>query len=165
MVRVIGPADWALLRDLRLQALKDSPEAFASTYDREDAWLREAWLTRIVNYLWVVAEWDGEAEAVGVARSVRDPRHPRDRYLESMWVKPGFRRQGVARRLVWGLVGHEVRAGACCFLLWVFEGNDGARAAYERMGFVATGHRQVFPGSSRVEERMRLCVDNLGLIP
>lgn len=53
-IREIGAVDWQALRDIRLAALRDAPQAFASTYEREVAfaeahWLR--WIGRCVTFL------------------------------------------------------------------------------------------------------------------
>lgn len=42
-VRATGPGDWELVRDVRLAALRDAPDAFASTYQREAAYTEEQW--------------------------------------------------------------------------------------------------------------------------
>jgi len=37
LVRATTMADWQALREIRLQSLRDAPDAFASTYAREAA--------------------------------------------------------------------------------------------------------------------------------
>jgi hypothetical protein len=43
-IREIGAGDWQALRDIRLAALRDAPQAFASTYEREAAFAEADWL-------------------------------------------------------------------------------------------------------------------------
>ncbi len=77
--------------------------------------------------------------------------------LVSMWVAPAGRGTGAASALIDAVAGWARDGGATELDLWVVEGNDRARRAYERAGFVATGAVQpVRPGEPRMESRMRL---------
>ena len=41
-------------------------------------------------------------------------------------------------------------------LAWALDGNHAARRVYERLGFLATGVRQPFPGApGRIEEQLQ----------
>jgi hypothetical protein len=48
-VRPVQPDDWAALREIRLRALADSPSAFASTLEREQAFDEREWRRRIAD--------------------------------------------------------------------------------------------------------------------
>ena len=48
-VRRAVDGDWRSSRAIRLQALRDAPLAFASTYDREVAFGEEVWRSRIAD--------------------------------------------------------------------------------------------------------------------
>ena len=37
-LRTVGADDWQAMRDIRLDALREAPYAFASTYAQEAAW-------------------------------------------------------------------------------------------------------------------------------
>ena len=43
-IQEIGAGNWRALRDIRLAALRDAPQAFASTYEREAAFTEADWL-------------------------------------------------------------------------------------------------------------------------
>jgi GNAT superfamily N-acetyltransferase len=101
-VRRVGADEWQTLRDVRLRALEDSPDAFATRFD--DARPRpEAWWTD-----WAAASADGDgqamflawegATAVGIVGTFvgQDGR----RWLIAMWTDPGARGRGVGRALV-----------------------------------------------------------------
>ena len=157
-VSPLTPAEWPQLRITRLRALRDSPDAFASEYQREHRWTKEQWLDMFQSALWVVARSGGRV--VGLARSLREPAQPLRRHVESVWVEPRFRRRGITRRLIEGLIERERGAGVNELVIWVLQGNDHARRAYERLGFRPTGERQVLPGGAgRVEERLLLRID------
>jgi ribosomal protein S18 acetylase RimI-like enzyme len=84
---------------------------------------------------------------------------PPDWHLVSMWVRPGARGAGVADRLVGAVMAHASAAGAARVTLWVTVGNDRARAFYQRMGFVPTGRRQMYPraGTTDLDEEELAC--------
>ena len=64
-VRVLGEADWQRYREVRLAALKDSPDAFVSTYEEEADYDEAHWRERMTNAQRLLAEVDGAP--VGVA--------------------------------------------------------------------------------------------------
>ena len=48
LVRATTMTDWPALREIRLQALLDAPDAFASTYVREAAFGEDEWHRRAI---------------------------------------------------------------------------------------------------------------------
>jgi ribosomal protein S18 acetylase RimI-like enzyme len=157
-VRPLSAMEWPQLRMARLRALQESPEAFISEYERESGWSKREWLAMFESALWVVARNRGRI--VGLARSSREAAQPWQRHVESVWVEPHFRRRGITRRLIEGLIEGEHGAGVSELVIWVIEGNDRARRAYERFGFKPTGERQPLPGGGRGEERLLLRIDD-----
>jgi ribosomal protein S18 acetylase RimI-like enzyme len=152
-VRRAVTGDEALLRTVRLEALAESPEAFASTYERELArttadWQR--WLTPGATFI---------AEAGGVPRglvaSALDQADPSLVNLMAMWVHPALRRTGAADALVasvadWAACQHarEVR-------LFVTKANQRAQRFYVRSGFQLTGHETIREKDGLVDLEMR----------
>lgn len=61
-------------------------------------------------------------------------------HVFSMWVEPSARRNGVATRLVDAAARWAGASGAKRLDLWVTQ--PGARAMYERLGFVDDGRRE-----------------------
>jgi ribosomal protein S18 acetylase RimI-like enzyme len=74
-------------------------------------------------------------------------------------VRPEARGAGVADRLVTAVLAHASAAGADQVTLWVATGNGRARAFYQRMGFVPTGRRQMYPraGTTDLDEEEFAC--------
>lgn len=144
-VREAKPDEWELLRDVRLAALREAPDAFASTYDREEPYPEErwrGWLTHeSVMFFPYVA---GVAEPAGLA-GVLVKRGAAQ--LVSMWVRPDARGRGVARALVSAAADWAKARGHDAMYLWVAESNEQARRLYERCGFTATGERQPLPSN------------------
>jgi ribosomal protein S18 acetylase RimI-like enzyme len=142
----VAPAQWQVYRQVRLAALAEAPLAFGSTLDRELGLDEQVWRRRLGSRGTFLA-WAGE-EPAGTATAVPD--NPDDEFavpgawqLVGMWVDPRSRGRGVADLLVDAVADHARAAGATQLVLWVTEVNGRARAFYQRMGFRATGARQL----------------------
>jgi ribosomal protein S18 acetylase RimI-like enzyme len=151
-------ADWEALRQLRLRALADAPDAFASTLEAEMAFPDEVWRQRAEG---------GPASAtfiardsgvdVGLVRVFAEPDVPGRMHLVSMWIDPVYRRRGMARALVALAVRWASERRAREVSLWVADHNTAAGRLYEQLGFRPTGERQPLPSNpARSESRLRL---------
>jgi len=153
-VRTAGAGDWELVRDVRLAALRDAPDAFASTYAREAAYTEEQWRGWFHDrFALFIADLPDRAEPAGLA-GVYD----RDGAagLLSMWVRPDARGRGVGEALMSAAADWARARGRDTLYLWVAEANEPARRLYERYGFIPTGERQPLPSNpARPEIRMR----------
>jgi L-amino acid N-acyltransferase YncA len=152
-VDALAADDWAILRDVRLRALKDAPAAYISTYEDVACWTEAQWRDCFATAVWVVLRSDGRI--IGVASSLRDDERPTERHLESVWVEPGHRRTGALRAILQYLV--DLEPDVEDWLLWVLDGNAEALAVYKRLGFEPTGESQLLnDASGRAEVRFRL---------
>lgn len=150
--------DWEALQQLRLAALADAPDAFASTLEAELAFPAEVWQQRAqggpASATFIAREGGVD---VGLVRVFAEPDAPGRMHLVSMWVDPGYRRQGVARILVARAVRWAAERQAREVILWVADHNTAARRLYERIGFRPTGARQPLPSNpARTESLLRL---------
>ena len=163
VVRRVRPQDGALLKSVRLSALADSPAAFGSSYVAEvdhpdDHWRDRARLgaagESCVTFFAVVGE-----SVIGLVSADRpDPAVP-SADLNSMWVSPAHRGEGVAAALVTAVVDWAHETGLATVELWVTRGNDAAAGLYETAGFHSTGDYQPLPSDPCNDElRMRLHV-------
>jgi ribosomal protein S18 acetylase RimI-like enzyme len=144
-VRRLGPDDWELFREIRLRSLADSPDAFSSTLEREEAFTEDDWRRRLTGPVYAVT--DPGPVAVGGL-------FDQDGVLTvwGMWTDPAHRGRGHARRILDALIAPDVEAE-----LHVNTANAAARTAYERYGFVGTGDLEPLrPGSVQQMERMVL---------
>ncbi|MBO0846393.1 MAG: GNAT family N-acetyltransferase [Nocardioides sp.] len=144
-LRRLGPEDWQDFRDIRLRSLADSPDAFGSTLDREQAFTEAEWRRRLTGPVYVV--FDPHPVAMGgIFDNAGTP------HLWGMWTEPAHRGRGHARTILDALIPPGTRAQ-----LDVNVANASARTAYERYGFVATGELQPLrPGSDQHVELMVL---------
>ncbi len=141
VIRRVAPNEWKLYRQLRLDALRDSPDAFASTLERERAFTRWTWKSRLRFAVSVVVFVDGRP--VGTATLIGDRRLAAGREIVAMWVRPDARGQGIAGQLLANLVEVARADGATRIALWVADGNEAARRVYLAAGFEPTGDRDV----------------------
>jgi ribosomal protein S18 acetylase RimI-like enzyme len=133
----VRPEEWEVLRDVRLRALADAPDAFGTTHAqalaRPDDWWRD-WAQRsaVDAGQAMFLAWEG-AEAIGITGAYGDRR----RFdVISMWTDPAHRGKGVASALLRAALDFT---GDAPVFLSVTEGNERARRLYERHGFVSTG--------------------------
>ena len=137
-IRQLTPGDAALYRSIRLAGLKESPEAFGSTFEAE--FTRPlAWFFNRLSSSEVFGAFL-DAEILGVAGlAVRQgEKEAHKGLLWGMYVRPRARGTGVARRLVEAVIAH---AGPRVELiqLSVVVGNEPARRLYASLGFVEYG--------------------------
>jgi GNAT superfamily N-acetyltransferase len=160
LVRPLRADEWPLLRELRLRALADAPDAFARTHAEEAAAPERMWRDRaaggpdIVTLLATTApEGDGAWTATGMA-TVRLEGEPPGGHLLGMWVDPAHRGTGLAGRLIDHAAAWARERGAGELVLWVVDRNTAARRAYRRAGFQPTGDHQPLPSRPELSESM-----------
>jgi GNAT superfamily N-acetyltransferase len=158
-VRRAKSGDEPVLRELRLEAMKDSPEAFGSTYERETARTTQDWQKWLAPGVTYLLEVDGRAR--GLVAGIRDGTEENVVHLMAMWVHPDFRGKGRADMLVRSVKewADEVRAAEV--RLYVVEQNVPARRCYERNGFRATGRQGVLERNGNIEIEMMWEVSHL----
>jgi len=156
VIRRIRANEGALLREIRLRALADAPDAFGSTFADTAARPPRTWAERAAansegkDSVMCVA--DTGQRWVGLAGGVREPDRPRIPEVVSMWVEPGWRRCGVAGRLLETVIEWASFGGATDIRLWVTEGNAPAIRLYERQGFLFTGEEAPLPSNPGLRE-------------
>jgi ribosomal protein S18 acetylase RimI-like enzyme len=147
------PDDWALVRDVRLAALADAPDAFASTLAEERGQPEAEWRDRVSALPWFLGFQEDQPAGL-IAALPPDAVPDQVWHLVSMWVRPDARGGGLADLLVGAVIEHVRQAGADRVTLWVEVGNDRARGFYRRLGFTPTGRRQLYPraGAADLDE-------------
>ena len=149
-IRLLTCDDWRTVREGRLAALKDAPDAFLTADPHEATWTEGQWRESCDTGDWVVAQLDGRV--VATTRLARQGEYP---YVESVWTAADYRRRGIASELVRQLVKAQRQRRAGEIRVWVFSPNPAAFQFYASLGFEPTGTRQLIDGT-RMEERLRL---------
>jgi GNAT superfamily N-acetyltransferase len=144
---------WQRLRDLRLDALQDAPDAFWATWADESKYGADEWLRFTRSVAWFLAARDGRT--IGLVGALQRDDCPEEREIIGLWVHPTERRKGVAGLLLDAVSGWAGTQGAAVLTLWVAPGNDDAGELYRRRGFSPTGEEAPMPGG-RVGREVRM---------
>jgi ribosomal protein S18 acetylase RimI-like enzyme len=160
VIRPFGADEWPRYREVRLRALRDSPDAYGSLLDVEVGLSDDEWAARLArgvdstSELPMIAECDGAP--CGLAWVRLDDDAPHTAHLYQMWVADDQRRRGVGRALVDAAAAWARVMGAQQLELDVTSNNEAAIRLYEGAGFVTYGERRPLrPGSTLEAQRMR----------
>ena len=108
-LRTVGADDWQTVRDIRLDALREAPYAFASTYAREAAFPEQTWRERATSGSSILAYLPEFGRApVGLVAAIQEI--PSQLELVSMWVRPQARGRQVGSALVEAIVERARRS-------------------------------------------------------
>ena len=137
-IRRLTSADAAAYRDIRLAGLSESPEAFGSTFERENT-QPLAWFCERLRDSHVLGAF-GSKDLLGIAGfRIREGEKERHKgLLWGMYVRPDARKAGVGRQLVEAVIDHG-RDRVEVIQLSVVSGNERARRLYASLGFVEYG--------------------------
>ena len=154
-IRQLEPHEWALIRELRLRALADSPDAFARTLaealgENDAYWVKLAGsVTQPDGQVMLVAELDGRP--VGLAFGLFDRERASTGHVAGMWVDPEARGRGVGRALLESVIAWARSRALDRLELWVTKGNVAAARLYERAGFADTGRRDALASNPALQ--------------
>lgn len=139
IIRRLNSGEADLYRSVRLESLKESPEAFASSYESalersEESWRQQA-----------DASAKGSDRAtfivladrpVGVAALYRNPEKPEEGEMIQVWVSPENRGTNAAAGLMQAIFAWAASNGFQTILAEVTPSNSRALRFYEKHGFV-----------------------------
>ena len=134
-------ARWQEYRDLRIQALKDVPQAFLGTPAEAKEISQKEWQKKIKNMYF--AEVDGKW--VGMIGAYQDEKQKVKHIMNvvSFYVLPDFRGRGIGRALLHEVVDQAKRApGIKKFELGVITTQEAAYQLYLSLGFKKIGTKK-----------------------
>jgi RimJ/RimL family protein N-acetyltransferase len=137
-IRRLTPGDAALYRSIRLAGLKETPEAFGSTFETEVAKPLAWFFGRLSGS--VIFGGFRESRILGTAGFAmrNEEKEAHKGLLWGMYVRPEARGAGVARQLVEAVIAYA-RPRVELVQLSVVVGNERARRLYASFGFVEYG--------------------------
>jgi GNAT superfamily N-acetyltransferase len=146
-IRRLGKGDGALLREIRLRALREAPYAFSSWLEREAGFGQEIWDDRVARSelgetaVFVAVE---DGRTLGTVSGYFAAEEREVATLVGMWVEPATRRRGIGRELVEAVAAWARDSGVRRLRVAVTdcEASRPAAALYLGLGFVETGERE-----------------------
>ena len=154
-IRKLESHEIALHRELRLRALRESPESFRDTAEQVERQPSSYWtdLTRSVTepdrHIMFLA-YEGDA-VVGSIYGLRDRERRDSARIGGTWVAPSHRRRGVGRELVEAVISWAREQGFSHLALWAPSANPAALELYRQAGFKDTGRRKPLRNNSSHE--------------
>lgn len=160
-VRPLEPHEVVLHKELRLRALKDSPNSFGETFADAERRPVSYWenLTRSVtaqgpHVMFLACE--GEA-VQGMTYGLLDQEVADGGRVGGTWVEPSRRGQGVGRSLMNAVVAWARDRDLKQLGLWAPAHEPAAMAFYRQAGFNETGRRRPHPVNPELEILEMLC--------
>jgi ribosomal protein S18 acetylase RimI-like enzyme len=138
VIRRLTSADAAAYRTIRLEALRQDPECFGSTFETENA-QPPSWFAARLDGSTVLGAFRG-ADLKGIVGLLvpQGPKRAHKGMLWGMYVRPAARRAGVGRRLAEAIIA-LARERVELVQLSVIADNTAARRLYAGLGFVEYG--------------------------
>jgi len=155
-IRAVRAGEWRVVREIRLRALEESPEAFGSTFAAERSLPDREWIERTERY----AQGGGSAAFVaetpagwiGFVMARLDEQDRARAGLFGLWVDPARRASGVGMALTKAVIVWAPAQGARTLGLWVVASNSAAVELYRRVGFEETGNSMQMPRKPDLHE-------------
>lgn len=141
----LSPDDWKEYRDLRLESLRESPQAFSGSLEKEEKFTEKEWREKLekANSLksrLLFAKLDGRVVGFLSAVIGDSPKLEHFVLIDTMYVAESARRKGIARKMLLTLLD-EVRnhPEIVKIQLAVTIEQKGAISLYEKLGFKVVG--------------------------
>jgi ribosomal protein S18 acetylase RimI-like enzyme len=150
--RPLSRDEWPLLRHVRLRALHDFPQSFLVEHDEAVTYDRARWQTEFDRGDWIAGHINGKFVCCTGA-TWQPANRPDERYLEYVWVAPGYQRRSVAYKMLTDIIGKLTESGVRTIFLWTLVDGYSASVLYKKLHFNTTNERQELGG--RLWERMR----------
>lgn len=141
LVRLLTEADVVAYRTLRLECLRDHPEAFGSSFEEEQGRSDAEWRARLSDPALPMFGGFVDGAAAGICGLFRETKrkHAHMANFGAMYVRPSARGSGLADALVAAALDYARGSGVEIVLLTVTTGNETAQRLYERHGFRVYG--------------------------
>lgn len=152
-IKPLLPHEWPLLKQVRLRALADAPDAFSTTLAQAQAYTDTDWQERAHRFAHPPPAAARIAYLNGTPCGLMTcyPASPQPTLaapiaeLTAAWVDPVARGQGAGEALAASIVAWAVTQNIRTLQAWVREDNPRAIAFYKKVGFAETSQRLLEP--------------------
>lgn len=144
-IRILNETDAGAYRAIRLEGLKNSPEAFGSSFEEEQHYTVDIFKSRIQSeFAFTFGAFENEALA-GVVTLVKETKiklkHKAS--IFAMYVSPAYRGSGIGKELMLEIIKKAQQMGDIEQLqLTVVSTNQSAKHLYTSLGFSEYGHEK-----------------------
>jgi len=139
-ITTVSPDRWQEYKQLRLEALKNDPIAFATTYNEDNVLPNSEWQDRLHNPYMLFAEHEGILVGMAGALLYKGQCVEHKATIVSVYIKPEYRGQGIATKLMQHLMNCLKSDPKIVHVqLTVNTQNHSAIKLYETVGFKKIG--------------------------
>lgn len=162
-VSLLDPNNWQEYKVIRLEALKENPEAFGSTYEKEVNYSSEEWQARTKDkdiLIFIAKDSIAPIGMVGIHRKVQS--EGVTAHLWGMFVKKNHRGMGIGKRLLQQAI--EVARENKEYSTITLDVNPSQTAAvqlYHLLGFKPSGTRMYRMGDSKDHELLSMKLEDV----
>jgi RimJ/RimL family protein N-acetyltransferase len=143
-IREVEAEDLATFKEVRLEALLNHPEVFASVYEEEMNDSDEKWLARIAaadgrSSITYLAYVDGQPAGMAGIFCGFSPKNKHSGTIWGVYIRPKYRGQGIATRLLEACASWAREGAMRVLKLNVVTTNTAAIKCYSNYGFQVYG--------------------------
>ena len=152
-VSLLTPDEWERLRQIRIRALKENPEAFGANLTEVMNQSKEVWLKLYEKEDYLVASSDGQDVGMLYIEVLKGD-HGATCWIGGCWTDPNFRGIGVMRSIFDYIDKHAPEKGWQRQGLGVWADNLVAINSYKSLGFYFAGEKMLGNTSGKYFQHM-----------
>lgn len=148
-IKQLGADDWHIWKNFRLEALKNSPESFGSSYEEELNWTNSDFQNSLTKSDIFGVFVDNSLISCAGFYSLNSAKTKHRGVIWGMYTRPECRGQGIASALIQTIINHA-KSRVDQLHLTCVTSNLGAVAFYQKQGFKIYGEE---PNSLKIENQ------------
>ena len=143
-IRPFEPDEWELLKDMRLHALKSSPEVYCGNYEDSASRDDQRWKDSITDENTGIFGLFDQDKLIGITGVVTSRENPKHAIFVMTFIEPEYRGRGLTKylykaRLDWAIQNTNLEK----IILSHRAGNEASRRAMIKHGFQYTGKEKI----------------------